>query len=47
MSEMRVQRRREVFLNAAIVSAFWPGWRGLALMCENPICFKTLPIVRS
>ena len=25
MSEMSLQRRLEVFLNAAIVSAFWPG----------------------
>ncbi len=47
MGEMRLQRLGEVFLNAAMVSAFWPGWRGLALMCEKPICFKILPIVRS
>jgi hypothetical protein len=45
--EMRLQRRREVFLNASIVSAFWPGWRGLALICEKPSCFRILPIVRS
>lgn len=47
MCEMGGQRRREVFLNAAIVSAFWPGWRGRALMCEKPICFRSLPMVRS
>jgi len=32
VGEMRVQRGREVFLNAAMVSGFWPGWRGRALM---------------
>jgi len=30
--EMRLQRVREVFLNAAMVSAFWAGWRGRALI---------------
>ena len=47
VGEMRLQRRRKVFLNAAMVSAFWPGWRGRALMCEKPSCFRSLPIVRS
>ena len=32
VGEMRAQRGREVFLNAAMVSGFWPGWRGRALM---------------
>ena len=32
VGEMRVQRGREVFLNVAMVSGFWPGWRGRALM---------------
>ena len=47
MGEMRLQRLAEVFLNAAIVSAFWPGWRGRALMCEKPRSFRSLPIERS
>ena len=44
--QMRLQRGGEVFLNADIVSAFWPGWRGRALMWEKPICFKILPTLR-
>ena len=47
VGEMRLQRRRKVFLNAAMVSAFWPGWRARALTCEKPSCFRSLPIVRS
>ena len=46
VGEMRAQRGREVFLNAAMVSGFWPGWRGRALMWEKPICFNILPTVR-
>ena len=44
VGEMRLQRRRK---DAAMVSAFWPGWRGRALMCEKPSCFRSLPIVCS
>ena len=47
VGEMRRKRRREVFLNAAMVSPSWPGWRGRALICEKPRCFRSLPIVRS
>ena len=47
VGEVGLQRGGEVFLNAAIVSAFWPGWRGRALMWEKPICFSSLPTVRS
>jgi hypothetical protein len=47
VGEMRLQGRREVFLNASMVVAFWPGWRGRALTWEKPICFRSLPIVRS
>ena len=45
--EVGSQRGREVFLKAAIVSAFWPGCRGRALMWEKPICLSTLPTVLS
>src|SRR5829696_9218209 len=44
---MRVQRRGEIFLKAATVSSSWAGWRGRALRCEKPSCFRILPIVRS
>ena len=44
---VRLQRRREVFLKAATVSSSLAGWRGRALMCEKPSCFRSLPIVRS
>jgi len=47
VGEMRLQGRREVFLNASIIPAFWPGWRARALTWEKPICFRSLPIVRS
>jgi hypothetical protein len=47
VGEMRLQGRREVFLNALIIPAFWPGWRARALTWEKPICFRSLPIVRS
>lgn len=47
MVEMGVQGRREVFLNAAIVSASWPGLRGRALTCEKPSCFRSVPTWRS
>src|SRR5215203_759675 len=44
---MSVQRRGEIFLKAATVSSSWAGWRGRALRCEKPSCFRILPIVRS
>ena len=47
MVEMGVQGRREVFLNAAIVSASWPGLRGRALTWLKPSCFRRLPTWRS
>src|SRR5829696_9044510 len=47
VGEMGLQSRREVFLNASMVLAFWLGWRGRALTWEKPICFRSLPIVRS
>lgn len=47
MGEMGLQRHREVFLNASITRVSWAGWSGRALIWEKPICFKTLPIVRS
>src|SRR5215204_3104912 len=47
VGEMGLQSRREVFLKASMVLAFWPGWRGRALTWEKPICFRSLPIVRS
>lgn len=46
-NQMRVQRRSEVFLNASIVRASCPGWRGRALMCEKPSALRSLPTVRS
>ena len=46
VGEMRAQRGGEVFLNAAMVSGFWPGCSGRALICEKPICFNILPTVR-
>ena len=47
MGEMGLQRHREVFLNASITRSSWAGWCGRALMWEKPICFSSLPIVRS
>lgn len=47
VGEMGFQRRREVFLNASITRSSWAGWCGRALMWEKPICFSSLPIVRS
>jgi hypothetical protein len=32
IGQMRLQRLRKVFLYASTISAFWPGWRGRALM---------------
>ena len=45
--QMGLQRVSEVFLNAAIVSASCPGWRGRALMWEKPSCFSNVPTWRS
>ena len=47
MGEMGLQRRREVFLNASITRSSCAGWCGRALIWEKPICFRSLPIVRS
>lgn len=47
MAGMGAQRRREVFLNAAITSSSWPGCLGRALIWEKPRSFRSLPIVRS
>jgi hypothetical protein len=41
--EMGAQRAREVFLKAATIRSSWPGWRGLALMWENPSRFRSFP----
>jgi hypothetical protein len=38
--QMGVQRGRNVFLNASIVHASCPGWRGRALMCEKPSALR-------
>lgn len=45
--DMGLERAREVFLNAWMVSPSCLGWRGRALTCEKPISFNSLPIVRS
>lgn len=42
-AQMAAQRRVEVFLKAAIVSASWPGCRGLGLKWEKPIWCNSLP----
>lgn len=47
VGEMGFQRGREVFLNASITRSSWAGWCGRALMWEKPICFNSLPMVRS
>jgi hypothetical protein len=47
MAQMGVQCRFEVFLKAVIVSAFWPGWRGRALMWEKPSRCRMSPTLRS
>ncbi len=41
--QMGAQRAWEVFLKASMVSAFCPGWRGRALMCEKPSLFSSVP----
>jgi hypothetical protein len=41
--EMGVQRAWEVFLKASMISAFCPGWRGRALICEKPSVFNNVP----
>ena len=41
--EMSLQRAREVFLNASTIRSSCAGWRGLALMCEKPSFFRSLP----
>ena len=46
-AEMRREDAREVFLKAAMVSPSCFGCLGRPLTCENPRCFKSLPIVRS
>lgn len=46
-ADMSFERAREVFLNAWMTSPFCFGWRGRALTCEKPRCFKSLPTVRS
>lgn len=43
MLQMGVQRLREVFLNAAMVSASCPGLRGRALTWLKPSCFRSVP----
>ena len=43
IGQMGVQSACEVFLKASIVSAFWPGWRGRALICEKPSFFSSVP----
>jgi hypothetical protein len=44
MVKMGLQGVREVFLNAAIVSASWPGLRGRALTWLKPSCFRSFPV---
>ena len=46
-AEMRREEAGEVFLKAAMVSPSCLGCLGRALTCENPRCFKSLPMVRS
>ena len=41
--EMSLQRAREVFLNASTIRSSCAGWRGLALMWEKPIFFRSVP----
>ena len=47
IGQMRAQRAREVFLNSATIRVSCPGCRGLALTCEKPSSFKSLPTCRS
>ena len=41
--EMSLQRAWEVFLNASTIRSSCAGWRGLALMWEKPIFFRSVP----
>ena len=41
--EMSRQRAWEVFLNASTIRSSCAGWRGLALMWEKPIFFRSVP----
>lgn len=43
MLQMGLQGVREVFLNAAMVSASCPGLRGRALTWLKPSCFRSFP----
>ena len=43
----RRQRAREVFLKSASTAASCAGWRGRALMCENPRSFNSRETERS
>jgi hypothetical protein len=45
--EVGRERAREVFLKAAMVSPSCLGCPGLALMCEKPSSFRSLPTERS
>ena len=47
ISEMGIQRAREVFLNVAMVSASCAGCRGRALMWEKPSFCRSVPTYRS
>ena len=42
-AEMMAERAREVFLKAATISSSCSGWRGRALMWENPSFFRSVP----
>ena len=41
--KMSLQRAREVFLKASTILSSCAGWRGLALMWEKPIFFRSVP----
>lgn len=47
MAYVGFERAGEVFLNASMTLVFWAGWRGLALMWENPRAASSLEMVRS
>ena len=47
MRRVRLQRGREVFLNAAMMRSSCLGCCGRALMWEKPSALSTLPTVRS
>ena len=46
-AEMCAQGLGEVFLNASMVRASCPGWRGRELTWEKPSLLSSLPMVRS